>query len=420
MRNIFRIFAAVLSLAMPLFAQGKKLWVLQPTSEMLEYDPATFVIKQNVKLPPEALKSPAAISVNHSGQILFAPAASLPLSDEDIKASHKFWLWNGHTATTIDEGVKHNLEETGSNQAITEEAPLAYLSADGKHLYWFANQPRKLEREGVDLSTEISWQAWRTDPSGASREQVASTKLPECRCKTGTCEDTCPSEVAWAPATGIENFFFLTQLITGQTGLVYKASTRYQEDAGKWTSTDLPEPLQRILDTTSDGATVVEAIPDTGCCGWSNQSNDQTLVLITGKKIAVFDEQATYKNPDYDVSFFTSNAKMSPDADSVAMTIASTTAANKPIQLSEQGQANPEESERIRKALAELPAVAVKSVEDTPRQLAFIPHATLVGWITDKELLLVEDHLLFTYNIERKTRRRTTVRVEDSSYVFLR
>ena len=58
---------------------------------------------------------------------------------------------------------------------------------------------------------------------------------------------------------------------------------------------------------------IVEAIPDTGCCGWSNQSNDQTLVLSDGKKITVFDEQATYKNPDYDVSFYTSNARLSPE-----------------------------------------------------------------------------------------------------------
>lgn len=420
MRNIFRTILALLFLAMSVFAQGKKLWVLREPGEIVEYDPATFAIKQRVKLPADALKSPAAIAINRAGQILFAPAPSLPLSDDDIKAPHKFWLWDGHAATTVDEGAKHNLEETGSNQAITEQAPLAFLSADGKHLYWFANQPRKLEREGVDLSTEITWQAWRTDLTGANREEVASTKLPECRCKTGTCEDTCPSEVAWAPATGIDNFFFVTQFIAGQTGSIYKASTRYQEDAGKWVSTDLPEPLQRILDTTPDGATVVEAIPDTGCCGWSNQSDDQTLVLINGKKVSAFDELATYKNPDYDVSFFTPNAKLSPDADSIAMTVASTTPANKPIQLSEQGQANPDESERIRRALAELPAVVVKSVEDSPRQIAFVPHAVLVGWITDKELLLIEDHLLVVYNVDRKTRRRTTVRVEDVSYVFLR
>ena len=112
-----------------------------------------------------------------------------------------------------------------------------------------------------------------------------------------------------------------------------------------------------------------------------NQSNDQTLVLRNGKKITLFDEQATYKNPDYDVSFYTSNARLSPDLSSVAMTIVSTAQANKPIQLADQGESNPEESQRIRKALPDLPAVEVKSLGDTPQRVAFVPHAVLVGWI---------------------------------------
>ena len=147
------------------------------------------------------------------------------------------------------------------------------------------------------------------------------------------------------------------------------------------------------MDAASGGETIVEAIPDTGCCGWSNQSNDQTLVLRDGKKTVLFDEQATYKNPDYDVSFYTSNARLSPELGSVAMTIVSTAQANKPIQLSEQGQASPEESKQIRKALAELPAVEVKSMEETPRRVAYVPHATLVGWMSEKEILMVEDHV---------------------------
>ena len=81
------------------------------------------------------------------------------------------------------------------------------------------------------------------------------------------------------------------------------------------------------------------------------------------------------------------------------MTIVATARPNTPIQLAEQGQANPEESQRIRKALLDLPAVEVKSVEDSPRHFAFLPHATLVGWINDKEILIVEDHLLVGYNV---------------------
>jgi hypothetical protein len=162
------------------------------------------------------------------------------------------------------------------------------------------------------------------------------------------------------------------------------------------------------------------AIPDTGCCGWSNQSNDQTLVVAAGKTRTVFDEQATYKNADYDVSFYTRNARLSPDAGTVAMTIVATAQSNKPIQLSEQGQANPEESQRIRKSLVDLPAIEVKTIEDTPHRVAFLPHAMVVGWISDKELLIVENHLLVAYNVRSGARRKSTIHVEDPTHVFLR
>lgn len=217
----------------------------------------------------------------------------------------------------------------------------------------------------------------------------------------------------------------MTQFVAGQTEPVYKATTRYREEGGKWTTDPLAEALQRVLDSSADGKMIVEAIPDTGCCGWSNQSNDQTMVLSDGKKLTVFDERAAYQNPDYDVSFYTSNARLSPQLVSVAMTIASTAEANKPMQLAEDGQANPEESQRIRKALAELPAVEVKSIdaksmEDAPRRVAFVPHATLVGWITEKEILIIENHLLVAYNVGTGARRKSSVRVEDAGRVFLR
>ncbi|HZQ96066.1 MAG TPA: hypothetical protein VFA67_13710, partial [Candidatus Sulfotelmatobacter sp.] len=81
--------------------------------------------------------------------------------------------------------------------------------------------------------------------------------------------------------------------------------------------------------------------------------------------------------------------------------------------------ANPEESQRIRKTLADLPAVCVKSIEDA-RQVALVPHATLVGWISQKELLIVENHVLAVYNVATGARRKSTVKAEDAARVFLR
>jgi hypothetical protein len=420
LRNFAIVACAFLLLGENSFAQGKRLWVLRSSGEMVEYDPSTFAAKGTVKVPADAAAAPQSVSVNHLGQILFEPAVSLPLSETDLDSPHKAWFWNGHAASTIDLGVKREVATTGSNQAVTESAPSVFLSADGAHLYWFANSARRLQREEVDLSTETTWQAWRTDLAGAGREDIATTKLPDCRCPTGSCEESCPYGVTWVPENGVEKYFLVTQYISGKTGAEYRATTRYEDQAGKWASVSLPDPQKRVLDAASGGSVVLEAIPDTSCCGWSNQSDDQTLVVGNGKVVPVFDEQAAYKNPDYDVSFFTANAHFSPDQSQVAMTITATVQANQPIQLAEQGQANPEESKQIRKALGELPAVEVKSLGDAPHRVAFIPRATLVGWINDKELLFVEDRLLIAYDVATGARRKSNVKVEDATRAFLR
>jgi hypothetical protein len=420
MKFMSHLACGVLLLTSPLFAQEKRLWVLRAPGEMAEYDPATFAAKQVVKVPAEAVQSPENVSVNRLGQILFETPVSLPLSEDDPKSAHKIWLWNGHSAATIDQGLKRDLTAAGSNHAIAESSPVAYLAADGAHLFWFANEARRLQREGVDLSTTTSWEAWQTDLSGVGRQDLATSKFPDCRCATGTCEDSCPYGMVWAPENGVANLFLMTQLIAGQTEALYKATTRYQQDAGKWTATPMSDPLQRILDASSDGTTIVEAIPDKGCCGWSNVSNDQTLVLVNGKTRTAFDEQATYKNPDYDVSFFTSIAKLSSEGGALAMTIVSTVQVNKAIQLTESGEANPEELLRIRKALADLPAVQVMSLQEPSGKVTLLPHAALVGWISEKEILIVEDHVLVAYNVGTGARRKSSVRVEDAGKVFLR
>ena len=419
MRNVL-IVCGVFLLTLASVGQDKRLWVLRAPGEMAEYDSTTFAAKQTVKIPAEAVQSPENVSVNRLGQILFVTPVPLPISEDDAKSRRKVWFWNGHSAVEIALGLKRDVTSAGSNQAIAESSPVAYLSADGAHLFWFANEARRLQREGVDLSTTTTWQAWKTDLAGTGREELATSKFPDCRCATGTCEESCPYGVVWAPENGVDKFFLMTQFVAGQTEAVYKTTTRYQQDGAKWTATSLGDPLQRVLDASSDGTAIVEAIPDKGCCGWTNQSNDQTLVLVNGKARTVFDELANYKNADYDVSFYTSNAKLSPELANMAMTIVSTAQVNKPIQLTESGEANPEELVRIRKGLADLPAVQVMTVQEPAGKVTFLPHATLVGWISEKEILIVEDHVLVVYTVGTGARRKSSVRVEDAGKVFLR
>jgi len=418
-RQLISILAVTFVFAASLLAQGKRLWVLRAPGEMAEYDPASFAAKQSVKVPAEAVASPQTLSANRLGQMLFATPLSLPLPEGDLANERKVWFWDGRAASTLARDAASSTATTGSNLAITESAPQPYLSVDGTHLYWFLNGARRLQRDGVDLSIKATWSSWQTDLTGAAREDVASSALPDCSCPTGSCEESCPHGEVWVPQDGVGKFFLLTQFVAGKTQPIYKTTSVYEESAGKWTARPIDPPLRRVLDAANAGE-VLEAIPDTGCCGWENQSNDQTLLHLHGKTLTVFDEFATYKNPDYDLSFYTENGKLAPDLGSVAMTIVATAQPNKPIQLSEQGQANPEESQHIRKALLDLPAVEVKSVEDTSRRIAFIPHATLVGWISDKEVLIVEGHLLVAYNVVSGERRKSSIRVENAEHVFLR
>jgi hypothetical protein len=417
-RLISGIFVALALSAAPV-AQSKRLWVLRAPGEAVEYDVSTFAVKQTVKVPSEALPSPQNFSVNHLGQMLFAETVSLPLAEEDFAAERKVWLWDGHAVTTIARDISRTTATTGSNLAISESAPVPYLSADGTNLFWFANQARRLQRDGVDLSTKTTWSGWQTALSGSGRQDIASTALPECSCPTGGCEDTCPYGEVWIPDDGAGKFFLLTQFIAGRAQPIYKATSLYEENGGKWSAATLDPPVQRVLDAANAGA-ILEAIPDTGCCGWSNVSDDQTRLRLRGKTLTVFDERDAYKNPDYDVSFYTENGKLSPELDAVAFTIVATAKPNQPIQLAEQGQANPEEAQRIRKALLDLPAVEVVSADNSLHRIVFLPHATLVGWISEKEILIVEEHLLVAYNVPTGARRKSNIGVEDAAHVFLR
>lgn len=400
-------------------AQGKRLWVLRAPGEAVEYDPTTFAEKQRVKIPEEAIASPQDFSVNHAGQMLYAASAALPLAEGDVAGNNKIWFWDGHAAMAPMRELSRSTSTTGSNLAISELAPVPALSTDGAHLYWFSNQARRLQRDGVDLSTKTTWTAWRTDLAGGNREDVATEALADCSCPTGGCEESCPYVSVWIPESGAGKYFWATQFITGKEQPTYKATSCYQEAAGKWSATPVKPPLRRVLDAGNADA-ILEAVPDTACCGSLNESDDQVLLRSSGKNFVIFDELTTYKNTDYDVSFYAENGKLSPDLSSVAMTIAATSSVNKPIQLAAQGQASPEELQGIRKALQELPAVEVKSVEETPRRIAFLPHAKLVGWLSEKEILIEEAHVLAAYNLATGTRRRSAIRVEDAASVFLR
>jgi len=419
MPNLLRFLLIAACLTTSVFGQSRRVWVLKEPDSIVEYDPVTFAVKRTLKVPEDVLKAARLLQINAKGQMLFAPNTDDPSPDVG-KNGERFWGWDGQATTMLGREIIRVSTPSGSNQKVTESSPWPFLSSDGTHLFWFTNQFNKMTRDNVELSVNTTFHSWQSGLTGRDKQDVVSIDFPECRCTTGACSETCPEVRFWIPDTGVDDYFMLTRLIQGTTETKYVSSSLYLYSGGTWGPTDLKQPLQRVLDSAEHGAVILSAILDTGCCGWENQSDDQTVLLAYGKRMVVFDEREQFKNPDYDVSFFTENAKLSPEQSQVAMTIEASSKSNQPIQLSEQGQGDAAESQRIRKALTELPVVQVVAATDPVKRTVSLPHAVFVGWLNEKEILIVENKMLVAYNVAAGTRRKSTIRVDDPAFAFVR
>jgi hypothetical protein len=398
---------------------GKRLWVLQAPDQIVEYDLHTFAPKLSLKLPPEALQHPENLLINRQGQMLFSFP---PLQDASDLPADKLWLWDGQAGQLLARGVTRRRTPAGDNLAVLEAVPACMLSADGAHLYWFENRFQKLSDKGnnVDLSVITTYRGWRTDLEGSQPQPLASVTLPKCECGTSVCSETCPEAIFWAPNEGVDDFFLVTLWIPGQIGSTFQSSVLYQRSGDKWTAKPLPAPLEQVLDAAGQGSVLLSVITDAGCCGWDNESDDRTLLWRDGKSTVVFDEREHYHNDNYDVSFFTTNARLSPDRHAVAYTVAATAPAGAEIRLADSGQPAPEELARIQQALRELPAVEMVRLDPQPKRAAVIPHATLVGWLSDKEILVLADQELQVFDTGGHRRTESRIKVSNPSWVFLR
>jgi hypothetical protein len=234
------------------------------------------------------------------------------------------------------------------------------------------------------------------------------------------CEETCPQGEFWAPPGGVLGFFFVTQWIPGQLGSTYLATYVFRRQEEGWQAQQLPQTLERVLDADRAGTVVVHTVEDGACCGWDNESSDLTFVTSGDRTDVLFDEWARYGNSNYDVSFLTSNASLSADARFVAVTIVATASTDQDIRLSSQGQEDPAELDRIRREIHELPAVEVMSVAGTGEPVLRVPRATLIGWLSDTEILVLEDQGLVALDTTSGSRRPSSIQVQQSAHVLLR
>lgn len=401
---------------------GKRLWVLQEPGQVVEYDPSTWAVLNSVKVPVEFMRDPDSLQINRNGQMLFCADPQIQFGNpEQHFPADKVWLWNGRSAEILDRFPDDKGTPAARRNATVESSRWWALSGDGRHLYWFDDEFRIVKNaDGVDVSVSTSYRVWETDLNGGQPSQIAGFSFPTCECETGACSETCPEAGFWFPDEGVDDFLIVSRWIPGQIGATYQSSLICQKTRGKWTSRKLPQALQDIQDATRAGTMIVHRILDGGCCGWENEGNDQTILDGNGKHIILFDERRRYANLNYDVSFFTSKARISPDGLSVAITISSTSLPGTEIRLSDEGKPNHNELARIRQNMAGLPTVEVIGGSDFSSRSVVLPHATLVGWLKQREILVVGNGTLEAFDVGSGARRPSPIRVAKESIVYLR
>jgi hypothetical protein len=418
------LLSIIACLSLALKAQGaKRLWVLKDSGEIVEYNPLTWAVQNRIPVPAEAVGHPERLSISRNGRMLFGPisgykSATLP----EGSAPPKLWVWDGRKVISFDlEEGSRSVVDRGGNVRVQQTVSRYSLSADGRSLYGFENRLQILkDPRGAELSVSTEVLAWQSDLAGRERIRLVDFHLPRCECGTGVCSESCPEAAFWLPDEGVAGFFFLTRWIPGQIGAVYESTSLFRRSGGNWSERRFNKALEKIEDAGRGGDVVIYSVPDGACCGWNNAGNDQTILIAEGKERVIFDEFDRFGNSDYDVSFFISTARLSPDLESIAMTIQSTATPGAEIRLSDQGKPNPEALARIRKSLAALPAVEAVQTGDPSHRSAFYPNTILVGWLDDREVLVVEKGTLAALNAWTGARRSSPIQIADESRVFLR
>jgi hypothetical protein len=408
-------------LARPHAQTARRVWVVQPPDAIVSYDTATFERLDTVKLPPRAVAHPNDLRVSASGRMVLVPPTEWA-GDED-RAKSRIWIWDGRSGTELPLGDER-IGEIPSNAKISvERVRTLFLSPSADSLVWLENRFEKQVEGVVERSVRVSARVWQSDLHGEHARPIAGVPVSAaCACGTGVCSETCPQWDLWAPDGLVDAFFLLTSVVPGQLGSTTIATRVYRRSGSAWRWSRLAQPVERPLAASRDAALLVAAVPDGGCCGWENDSNDQLLLLRDGKTRVVYDERERYDNADYDVSFYPANARLAPGFGALAYTVASTAepSGTGEIRLTTDGKPNAAELARVRKAALDLPAVEVILLDAKAPKPVGIPHAMLVGWLDDRRLLVVRNDRVVVCATDGRLLQETSITVRGAADAFLR
>jgi hypothetical protein len=162
----------------------------------------------------------------------------------------------------------------------------------------------------------------------------------------------------------------------------------------------------------------LEVSQDDGPYG-ENEISDQATWVSPETTQVVFDEWTSFKNRGYEVTFYVSDGRIAPGNRRVAYTIHATASAADSIPVSEGAQPQPSTLIRIRRSLKELPLVEVVEVRPGSSRLIRLPHAELVGWASDSEVIVIENGHVAAVDVTTRQQRRSDIPVRTAADAFV-
>ena len=87
--------------------------------------------------------------------------------------------------------------------------------------------------------------------------------------------------------------------------------------------------------------------------------------------------------------------------------------------MSDSGKEHPEELQRIKKALSELPRVEVLAVAEPKKVVVGLP-GELVDWLDAKRILIVQDRELVVLDVDSGAKARTGIEASGPLQAFVR
>ncbi len=385
------------------------LWVVQPPGEIVAFDVTRFERVGGIRLPVQIYHDPNKLAINGVGQIMAA-------LDEQ-----RLWLWDGRTARVLP--IETSVNANRDSRRIASKPAQWLLGDDGNSLVVLESVVKDSSRPSAGAESLIVVR--ETSLEQEPRDTIASWRLRYYECRTSQVADftePCPDPRLYAPG-GIVRGSLAVMWWERDSTLWHEEGTpalggcnisRLVRQASDWRELTDWSNGELPLDLAANGACLF-VDRDGGCCGWINESSDLVICSTPETSLVVFDEWRRFENADYDVSFMATSARLSPDNRRVAMTIVGTSSAIEGMRLSADGQADSVKLAGIQRALATLPIAMVTRLSE-PGEVPFeLPNTEVVGWTSERELIVVQDRELVAVDVVTRRTRSTGIRVRSAA-----